>query len=296
MTPMEITRSMVQTGFSPRIQDSHKGTYGNILSFCGSYGMAGAAFFAASAALRCGAGLVTAALPESIYPLVGSRLPEAVFLPLPEQQHKLTAGAETLLVDSSPRFSAAVVGCGLGQSEEIGHCLSAFFRHRNGLPTVLDADGLNWLSRFMPDTPYFLGDAAPQNLCVTPHPAEMARLLETTPAVIQEDRVRAAETLAETLHAVVVLKGHRTVIAAEGFPTLINPTGCSGMATGGTGDLLAGMIASLCGQGMSLYNAAISGVYLHGLAGELASENLSEHGMLPSDMLRQIPLLFRDFE
>ena len=263
MTPLEITETMVRTGFAPRPADSHKGTYGHILSLCGSYGMSGAAYFAAKSALRCGAGLVTAAIPESIYPIVAAQLPEAVYCPLHEDlDHALIVEDSHSIVACLQKATSAVVGCGFGKCEKSMQLLKDFFEMRGSLPTVLDADGLNWLAT-LPEIPESILQADPLTLCVTPHPMEMARLLGTNVEVIQEDRVSCAETLAENLHAVVVLKGHRTIIAAEGFPTLINPTGCSGMSTGGTGDVLAGMIASFAAQGMSLYNAAIAGVSMH---------------------------------
>lgn len=286
-----IGESFVRACLPVRPTDSHKGTFGHVLAVCGHDGMAGAAMLSAEAALRCGAGLVTVALPRGIYPIVASRLAEAVFLPLPETADgTLSKAAWQPLKGALPRTTALLIGCGLGRSPESDAMVLALLREAT-CPTVLDADGLNAAAEHIHSV-----KTSGQPLCLTPHVGEASRLLGWEIAQIRSDRIGAARELAEQWDAVVVLKGHRTVIAAPERPTLINPTGCSGMATGGSGDVLAGMIVSLAAQGMPLYEAALTAVYLHGLAGERAAERLSEHGMLPSDMLPEIARLFSDFE
>ncbi|MBP5303392.1 MAG: NAD(P)H-hydrate dehydratase [Clostridia bacterium] len=286
MEQIFITKEQVAAHLQKRNPDSHKGTYGHVLSLCGSYGMAGAAYFAGAAALRSGAGLLTMAIPSSIYPIVTKMLPEALCLPLEEDLTPLQNaifGKQVLLA-----------GCGLGQSEESTKRLYCLLEHRKQIPLVLDADGLNWLSN-QKTTPLGLQTEHPL-LCLTPHPAEMARLLHTSTEEVQQNRVPCAQQLATRYNAIVVLKGHHTVVASPDGQVFLNPTGCSGMATGGSGDVLTGIIGSLIAQGLSVFDAAICGVYLHGLAGEKASTRLSEHGMLPSDMLLELAMVFKDFE
>lgn len=281
-----IEKTDIQTCIPKRISDSHKGTYGHVVSVCGSYGMAGAAFFAACAALRSGAGLCTAVLPDSIYPIVTKMLPEAVFCPLKDNLDPLKKSCE--------KADAILLGCGLGLSDEASRKCDAVLECRQNTPMVLDADGLNWLASLntIPDSL----NTGVISCILTPHPTEAARLLHCTTKEIQSDRQAAAEKIAKQYHAVVVLKGHHTLIACPGEETLLNPTGCSGMATGGSGDVLAGMITSFLAQGCSPYDAAKIGVYLHGIAGEQASNQLSEHGMLPSDMLPLIAKILADYE
>lgn len=287
MSTMFVSDNHIRTCIEPRPANSHKGTFGNVLSVCGSYGMAGAAYFAAAAALRCGAGLVTAALPDGIYPIVASMLPEAVYIPLIADLKPLN--------DKLESASAIVMGCGLGQSNESQAEMRFVLEHRNEKPIVLDADALNCIASSLPNIPNGLMTKE-ITTCMTPHPAEMARLLQCSVENVQNNRVISAESLSQKFNAVVVLKGHQSVIACPDRPTLINRTGCSGMATGGSGDVLAGMISSFIAQGYSIYNAAMVATYIHGLAGEAASSKLSEHGMLPSDMLPEIARILRDYE
>ena len=286
-----IGESFVRACLPVRPADSHKGTFGRVLAVCGHDGMAGAAMLSGEAALRCGAGLLMVALPRCIYAIVASRLPEAVFLPLPETADgMLSKAAWPKLKEELPRTTALLIGCGLGRSPESDAMVLALLRAAT-CPTVLDADGLNAAAAHIHTV-----KTSGQPLCLTPHVGEASRLLGWTTEEIAADRIGAARELSKQWDAVVVLKGHRTVVAAPDRPTLINPTGCSGMATGGSGDLLAGMIVSLAAQGLSLYEAALTAVYLHGLAGERASARLSEHGMLPSDMLPEIARLFSEYE
>ena len=286
-----IGESFVRACLPARPADSHKGTFGHVLAVCGHDGMAGAAMLSGEAVLRSGAGLLTVALPRSIYPIVASRLREAVYLPLPETVGgTLSKMAWPQLQEQLSRATALLVGCGLGRSPESDAMVLALLRAAT-CPTVLDADGLNAAAAHIHTV-----KTSGQPLCLTPHVGEASRLLGLTINEIEADRLGAARELSEQWDAVVVLKGHRTVIAAPGHPTLVNPTGCSGMATGGSGDVLAGMIVSLAAQGLPLYEAALVAVYLHGLAGERAAAHLSEHGMLPTDMLFELARLFSEYE
>ena len=270
--------------FPPRKADSHKGDYGTLLSVCGSYGMAGAALLAAEAALRCGTGLVIAAVPTSLYPAVATALREAVFAPYEEEQ-----AAEALL----PRLttaSALLVGCGLGKDTWAKKLLPMLLSAAD-CPIVLDADGINLAAQHIAIT-----ETVHAPLILTPHPKEMARLLGCSVEEVQRDREAAAREAVRRTGAVVVLKGHGTIVASPDGETWVNTTGNPGMAVGGSGDVLAGMIAAFAAQGMSPSDAAKCGVYLHGMAGDRAAARLSQHAMLPSDLIAELGGLFLKLE
>ncbi len=286
-----IDMDMVKACFSPRPLDSHKGTYGRLLALCGCAGMAGAAILAIRAAQRCGVGLAEAALPRSIYPIAAVQLPEAVFRLLPETADgKVALSARAILRERADASSALLIGCGLGTGEEVRGVVADLLSSA-GCPIILDADGINCVAGHID-----IGKTRRAPLILTPHPGEMARLLGTTIDAVQGDRVETARRFAEAHDVIVVLKGNKTVIAAPGRSVMINMTGNPGMATAGSGDVLAGMIASFAAQGMEPYHAAMCGVYLHGLAGDRAAERLSQRGMLPSDMIKELCGLFSELE
>lgn len=273
--------------FPPRAADTHKGTYGTLLSVCGSYGMAGAAVLAARAAGRCGTGLVIAAVPESIYPIAAVQLPEVVFAPLkgencPDNLKQLTTHLKTC--------SAMLIGCGLGNTGMTAQLVEALLDATKA-PIVLDADGINAAARHI-----VILETAHPPLILTPHPKELARLLHCSVEQVQAQRQVAAQTAASRFNATVVLKGHHTVVAAPNGTVYINETGNPGMAVAGSGDVLAGMIAGLAAEGLSPWDAACCGVYLHGAAGDLAARRCSQHAMLPTDILDEIGTLFLQLE
>jgi len=286
-----ITEDLVRGCFRPRPLDSHKGTFGRVVTVCGSYGMAGAAYLCAKAALRSGVGLVMAAVPRSVYPILAPMLPEAVFLPLPETPTgQLSHEAIEPLLTALEGTSAAVVGCGLGTGPSVTAVVSALL-HRSPCPIILDADGINAV------TPHMLvEETASAPLVLTPHPGEMARLLDTTVGEVQRHREEIAHRFAEEYGVTLALKGYHTLVAAPGRRLLQNETGNPGMATGGSGDLLAGLIGGLVAQGMDPYLATVCGVYLHGAAGDRAAARLSQHSMLPTDMLEDLGGLFLNLE
>ncbi len=291
MDNMYITAARVAACFTPRDEQSHKGTYGNLLTVCGSYGMAGAALLCARAALRSGVGLLSAAIPSSVYPLMAGALPEAVYLPMPQTADGgLSAAARSPLLQSVARADAIVMGCGLGKGEDVPMLVRNVLRHHT-VPLVLDADGINAISAHT-----LVEETGQAPRILTPHPLEFSRLSGIPVEEIQRDRVGAASRFADRYGVIVVLKGHHTVIAAPNREPLINPTGNAGMATGGSGDVLAGIIGSLAAQGMDAYDAAMCGVYLHGAAGDAAARRLSQHAMLPSDMIEELGHLFLKFE
>lgn len=288
--PINITKEYVAAHLPPRAADSHKGTYGTLLTVCGSYGMAGAALLCARGALRSGVGLLRAAVPHSVYPLLVEAIPEAVFLPVEEQDGCFSAAAIPALIESLTTADGVVVGCGMGRGEGQTAVVRQILAHSTA-PVILDADGINAV------TPHILAEEtriAP--LILTPHPGEMARLTGTSIAQVQADRVGAALRLAQEVDAVVVLKGHRTIIASPDGEVMENPTGNPGMATGGSGDVLAGIIGSLAAQGVSPYAAAVCGAYIHGAAGDAAALRYSQRGMLPTDLIEELGALFLQFE
>lgn len=288
--PIIITKEYVARHIRPRVADSHKGTYGTLLTVCGSYGMAGAALLCARGALRSGVGLLRVAVPQSVYPLLVDAIPEAVFVPVAEQDGCFSAAAIPALADALTTADAVVVGCGMGRGEEQTAVVRHLLSHST-VPVILDADGINAV------TPHILTEEtrmAP--LIVTPHPGEMARLLGISTAEVQANRYEVACRLAREINAVVVLKGHHTLVASPDGTVMENHTGNSGMATGGSGDVLAGLIGSLVAQGVLPYEAAVCGVYLHGAAGDLAARKHSEHGMLPTDLIEELCSLFLQFE
>ena len=278
-----VSEDMVRRCLTPRPADSNKGSFGHVLAVVGSYGMAGAAMLCTEAVLRGGAGLVTAAVPSAIYPMVTVAVPEAVCLPLGDD-------AAGQVIAALPGKSAIVMGCGMGISPEAASLMQAVLTHAT-VPVVLDADGLNWLA-----THTLQRETVSAPLCLTPHPGEMARLMGLTVEQVQQHREQVAADCAAHYNAIVVLKGHHTVIATPQGELLVNPTGCSGMAVGGSGDVLAGLIASLIAQGLSVPDAAMCGVYVHGAAGEAAAAKLSQHAMLPRDLLAELGTLFLRFE
>ena len=260
----------------------HKGNFGKLLLLCGSRGYTGAAFFAAMGALRSGAGLVFLGVPESIYGIEAVKLNEPVIFPLPDAGGRLSADAVPEILTRLPQMDAVLVGPGLGQSEGTLAVVRAVLEKAE-CPVVVDADGINVLSAHRD---LLRGRKLPTIL--TPHDGEFARL----GGVIGEDRMAAAAALAEELGCTVLLKGHETCIT-DGTNGYLNPTGNPGMAVGGSGDVLAGVITALLGAGLPPLEAAACGAWLHGAAGDRCAAELGQYGMLPTDMLSALPRLMK---
>lgn len=260
----------------------HKGNFGKLLLLCGSRGYTGAAFFAAMGALRSGAGLVFLGVPESIYGIEAVKLNEPVIFSLPDAGGRLSADAVPEILTRLPQMDAVLVGPGLGQSEGTLAVVRAVLEKAE-CPVVVDADGINVLSAHRD---LLRGRKSPTIL--TPHDGEFARL----GGVIGEDRMAAAAALAEELGCVVLLKGHETCIT-DGTDGYLNPTGNPGMAVGGSGDVLAGVITALLGAGLPPLEAAACGAWLHGAAGDRCAAELGQYGMLPTDMLSALPRLMK---
>ena len=274
---------LVNTLPSAPVRDdgAHKGDCGRALIIGGSRGMSGAACLAGKAALRGGAGLVTVAVPEGIADLVAGFEPSYLSLGLPEdEQGRMTTAAAQRLEEVLSRQIAVAIGPGLGQSAGLLELVASLYASVM-LPCVFDADALNLLAK----RPYLIKRASGASARIlTPHVGEFARLTGLDAAVIQENRQQHAAEFARKNQVIVVLKGKNTVIT-DGVRVAINATGNSGMATGGTGDVLTGVLAALLAQGMSAFDAAQYGVHLHGFAGDLAAEELSKPGMIASDLI-----------
>ncbi len=276
-----VTPESLAPLFLPRDKNGNKGRYGHVLIVAGSRGKSGAAAMAALAALRCGAGLVTVACPASALPAIAAVAPEIMTEALPESEEgTLTTAALDRIVELASTRDVVAMGPGLGQSPELRDLIGQLFRTLE-LPVVTDADALNSLAGTDWQAP------AGALRVLTPHPGEMSRLAGTAIAAIQADRLSAARGLARERGSVIVLKGEGTLIAFPDGRVWINPTGSPAMATGGTGDILTGMVASLLGQFPAQPDRAIAGaVYLHGKAGELAARDLGEQPVIATDLLR----------
>lgn len=265
-----------------RPADAHKGDFGKILLLAGSVGYTGAPVLSALGALRTGAGLVFLGVPESIYQIAAMKLIEPIVFPLPQQDGMLSQEALPRILEKASSMDAVLIGPGLGCSdateEIVCQVLSAC-----PVPVVLDADGINLVGKHKD---ILRGRTSPTIL--TPHAGEFQRLTGRKP----ENRLDSAVEASKDLGAILVLKGHETVIT-DGISAYLNPTGNPGMAVGGSGDVLAGMIVSLLGQKIPPLEAAACGVWLHGAAGDLCAKELGQYGMLPTDMVQVLPRLLK---
>lgn len=278
----ELNHEAVLSILPDRDPWGHKGTFGKILLLCGSRGYTGAAYLAAMGALRSGAGLTFLGVPESIYAIEAVKLNEPVVFPLPDEGGCLSADAVPEILERLPKLDAVLIGPGLGQSDGTLAVVQAVLENAE-CPVVVDADGINVLSRHRD---LLRGRRYPTIL--TPHDGEFARL----GGVIGADRMASAAALAKDLGCIVLLKGHETCIT-DGETGYRNHTGNPGMAVGGSGDVLAGIIVSLLGQGLATLEAAACGAWLHGAAGDLCAAEIGQYGMLPTDMLDRLPRLLK---
>ena len=285
-----LTPQWAAAQLPPRPPDSHKGTYGHALIIAGSRHYPGAAWLASQASVRTGAGLTTLASPQSVYPIAAAKGAEAIHLPLPEDQSgRIAPSAAEVIRRSERRFTAALIGCGIGRSP----ATAAFIRQLlftdapdtlPKIPILIDADGLNNLSA-IENWPARIR----RPMLLTPHPGEMSTLTGRPVAEIQSDPIAAAQEWANRWGVTLILKGAHTVIAAPGQPTRIAPFPNPGLATGGTGDVLSGVITGLLAQGMPPPTAAGGGVYLHAAAGRSITARIGQTGLAASDLLEALP-------
>ena len=273
---------------------ANKGTFGRVLVVAGSINYIGAAYLACSGATRVGAGLVTLATAISLQPILASKLTEVTYLPLPESHPgTISLHAAKFIHQQFNQYDVLLLGCGLGQSESVIRFIKAtLFRGKSGLPSlVLDADALNMLAKI----PNWWQQLA-EDAILTPHPGEMSRLLGVSVYEVQSDRLGIARQVAQEWHKTIVLKGAYTVVAAPDGRAMISPIANPGLASAGTGDVLTGAIAGLLAQGLSLFDAAALGVYLHGEAGEMVKSKLGDAGMIATDLLPVLPLVIKQLK
>lgn len=279
-----ITASRVRSILPRRAPAGHKGDFGKLLCVCGSVGYTGAPVFASRAAVRTGAGLVFLAVPEQVWPVVAVKSEEAMPFPLPETaEGRLSLLAEEPIRQRAASCDAVLIGCGLGRDRQTDALVRKLLDIDR--PLVLDADGLNAL------------DGCPEQLqrrtaptVLTPHEGEFLRL----GGDLSRGREAAAAAFSQKYGVYLVLKGHRTLVADPEGRLAVNETGNSGMAKGGSGDVLAGMIVSLLGQGCGAFDACCAAVWLHGRAGDRAAADKGERGMTPTDLLEQIPYAMKN--
>ena len=279
---VELTGEQALALLPDRSPDAHKGDFGRILLLCGSRGYTGSAYLAAMGALRAGAGLVFLGVPESIYAIEAVKLNEAIVFPLPDADGALSPDAAAQIGEKLARMDAVLIGPGLGQSSGALAALETVLREAK-CPVVVDADGINLLGKHKA---LLRGRQYPTIL--TPHEMEFARLGGDT----SSDRAEAAINLARSLGCVLVRKGRGTLIT-DGTVIYRNLTGNPGMAVGGSGDVLAGIITAFLGQGLVPMEAAACGCWFHGAAGDLCARELGQYGMLPTDMLAVLPRLLK---
>ena len=288
--------SQIVNRMPPRPAYSHKGSYGRVLVLAGSTGMTGAAVLASQAALRAGAGLVTLGIPKSLNPIVEAKLGEVMTTPLPETtEGSLALAAKPRILEFIEHTACVLaIGPGLSQHPETVDLAQSLVREIDR-PTVIDADGLNALAEAQTDRSFSrskvnkrLSSLPPQTI-LTPHPGEMARLTGLSVPDIENNRIGVAREFSREYKVTLILKGVPTVIALHTGEVWLNSTGNPGMATGGMGDVLTGLIAGLLAQDVPISEAAVIGVYLHGLAGDISAEKTGVHGLIAGDVLKAIP-------
>ncbi len=284
-----IVTDWARDALPKRPPDANKGTFGRVLVCAGSINYIGAAYLACSGAMRVGAGLVTLATAASLQPILAAKLTEATYLPLPEAQPGIISPQAVETVGQQlNQYTTLLLGCGMGQSKSAIEFVKSLLFGK-GLPAlVLDADALNTLAQ-VPGWWQRLADDA----ILTPHPGEMARLCGASAAEVQSDRAGIAGRLASQWHKTIVLKGAFTVVAAPDGRCRISNIANAGLASAGTGDVLAGAIAGLLAQGLPLFDAAALGVYLHGEAGEMVKAMIGDAGMVASDLLPALPVVIK---
>lgn len=277
-----LNQEQVLSALPERNINAHKGDFGKVLLLCGSEGYTGAAALAAMGALRCGAGLVYLGVPRSIYAIEAVKLTEPIVFPLPDKEGMLSAQALPKILSMLSGMDAVLIGPGLGQSEGTRAVIRTILEEAK-CPVVLDADGINGICRHMD----ILRERHYPTI-LTPHAGEFQRL----GGELSDDRQASAESFAREYGCILLMKGHHTVIT-DGVECYVNQTGNPGMAVGGSGDILAGMITGLIGQGIKPLTAAACGAWLHGAAGDLCAEKMGQYAMLPTDMLEVLGRLLK---
>ncbi len=292
-----ITPEKVKVNLPKRPLTANKGTFGKAMIFAGSRNYTGAAFLACSGAMRVGVGLVTLAIPSELHPILASKLHETTFLPLPESKGGLSHEAPLILKSELDNYDALLVGPGIGRSEGAAQLIESvlFDQSRPNLRVVIDADALNILAGILADAGKkgVVWQRLKADAILTPHPGEMARLTGMTVEQVQNNRINIAREKAVEWQKTVVLKGAYTVIAAPDGRTAVSPFANPALASAGTGDVLAGVITGLVAQRMPSFEAALSGVFVHGKAGDIAVSELGDAGMVAGDLLPLLPRVIK---
>ena len=284
-----INKEMVLYKLPKRLNDYHKGNFGKLFCLCGSRNMPGAAMFVISAASRMGVGSILACVGKSVYGKISQ--PEPTFLILEENEEGFINKSSIMkLLNGISKCSAGVVGCGLGWNEDTKFLVYELIR-KSKIPLVIDADGINVIS----DNINILKESKSQ-IILTPHLKEMSRLLKLDIKTIKRDRVKYALQISKKYKVTIVVKGPRSVVCDECGNVFVNTSGNVGLAKGGSGDVLSGMIGSLLGQKMTAVDAAVCGVFLHGLSGDNCKERYSSVSMIPSDIINELPNIFAEFK
>lgn len=274
----KTSAALLRRNFPAREADTHKGNYGRVLLICGAQGYTGAPVLAAQAALRCGSGLIYVAVPEKIYPIVAGKLDAQIVVPMPDDEEgRFSVRALPRLLRMLPQMDACLIGPGLGRSFEIEQMVLGLIQESN-IPLVLDADGLNAVAKHID----VLREAACP-IVLTPHEGELARLTKDR----DSDRVRGAMALSAQTDCVVLRKGHATVIT-DGRTAWLNRTGNPGMAVGGSGDVLSGILVSILGRGVEPLEAAATAAWVHGMAGDLCAARMGQYAMGPADLVQTL--------
>ena len=290
--PELLTSDWAQAILPKRPFSANKGSFGKALVVAGSINYIGAAYLACNGALRVGAGLVTLAMATSLQPILASKLTEVTYLPLPESQPGIVSPEAAELVSrQSGQYNVLLLGCGLGQSQSAVEFVRSLLSGKELPALVLDADALNILA----ETADWWQQLT-NNAILTPHPGEMARLCGLSVEEVQSDRSGIARRFAAEWRKTIVLKGAYTVIADPDGCCRVSPFANPGLASAGTGDVLAGAIAGLLAQGLSFFDAGTLGTYLHGEAGEMIKETLGDAGMIATDLLPALPVVIKQLK
>lgn len=284
-----IDHNLVKSAIKKHPDDANKITVGSLFSICGSYGMAGASIMSAKSALRSGVGLLHLIVPDNIYPIMASTVVEAVYHPYNNVQEVLQDYYFIYKDSTHPR--ALLMGCGLSVNSSTVELVNTVVS-KCKVPMILDADALNIIAK----DPSIL-NSAHNTVIVTPHDVEMSRLLGCNLGEVLQDRAKACLDFSAKYNVITVLKGKETLVAnPQGEIMCNNLVGNNGMAVGGSGDVLAGIIASLVAQGNNPYKSACASVYIHGFAGDIAKEKYGAMSMLPTDIIECLPQAFKNLK
>ncbi len=286
-----VTFDMVKNRLPERYPEANKGTFGKLLCICGSKNMPGAAFFSVAAAVKCGVGLVEAVIPGCIYEAISKKISEVTFRIVAEDEEGFISDKSINdILKESEKCSAVLIGCGLGWNKNTENITYELIRNLK-IPMIVDADGINVISENID-----ILKESKSELVLTPHPKEMSRLIGKDIEEIAIDKAKYAKELSEKYQITTVLKGSKTAIADKEGNIFINTTGNSGMAKGGSGDVLSGMIGSFLAQRLSPIDASMCAVFLHGMSGDECKKKFSSVSMTPTDLINELPNVFLQFE